>query len=336
MDLLTSRRFTLDDPQAAQEFCHDRGWTDGLPVLAPTPDAVGACLAAARVAPGQQVGVEPVRNRVIAAEKVAVNAVMAGCAPTHFPLVLAALTAMLAEPFLLHGATSSTGGAAVLLIVNGGGGLDAGLDGTFNALGPSDRGSTCVGRAVNLVLRNLLDVRPGDVDRSTLGHPGKISFCIVEDEEHSPWPSVAAERLGERGVFAVTAMAAMAPRQVMNEWTTDPVEILDTYVSEIRSNMAHYSIWPGNYAIVVPPQLREHFVAAGWSKADIRRYVFEHARIHRRQWADCGKARIVGDKGDLQYAALPDEDHLLVIAAGVRRGDSALSSPRGWDTSPEP
>ena len=83
-------------------------------------------------------------------------------------------------------------------------------------------------------------------------------------------------------------MAAMAPRQIMNEWTTEPAEILDTYVAEIKANMRHYSIWPGNYAIVVPPQLRTHFEAAGWSKADIRNYVFEHARIRRGEWGRRG------------------------------------------------
>ena len=106
----------------------------------------------------------------------------------------------------------------------------------------------------------------------------------------------------------------------MNEWTTDPEQILDTFAAEIRANMRHYSIWPGHYAIVVPPQLRSHFHDAGWSKADVRRYVFEKARIRRRDWADCGKGAVVGERGDKEYAALPDEDHLLVIAAGGPAG----------------
>jgi hypothetical protein len=173
---------------------------------------------------------------------------------------------------------------------------------------------------VRLVLGNLLEVRPGGIDRSTLGHPGKISYCIAEDEEHSPWPSLAAERLGDPHVSAVTVMAAMGPRQVMNEWTTDPAEILDTFVAEMRANMRHYSIWAGNYAIVVPPQLSGHFDAAGWSKGDIRRYVHEHARIRRGEWADCGKGAVVGADGDREYAALTGEEDLLVIAAGAPAG----------------
>jgi hypothetical protein len=163
-------------------------------------------------------------------------------------------------------------------------------------------------------------VRPGEIDRSTLGHPGKISYYVAEDEEGSPWPSLAADRLGDPDVSAVTAMAAMGPRQIMNEWSTDPDDIVETFAAEMRANMAHYSIWAGNYAIVIPPQLREHFVAAGWSKADIRERVFERARIHRRDWADCGKGAVVADKGDREYAALTEPDDLLVIAAGGPAG----------------
>jgi len=274
----------------------------------------------AGLTPDHLVGVEPVRQRALSAEKVAVNAVMAGCLPMHFPLVVTAVTAMLGEPFLLHGATASTGGSGVLLIVNGPIRAEVGMDPTFNVLGSGDQASACVGRAVRLVLGNLLEVRPGDIDRSTFGHPGKISYCFAEDEENTPWDSLSAERLGDPHASAVTAMAAMAPRQIMNEWTTEPEEILDTFVAEMKANMAHYSIWPGNYAIVVAPQLRQHFDAASWTKADVRQYVFDNAWIKRSAWADCGKANVVNNKGEQKYFALPDLDHLLVVAAGGPAG----------------
>ncbi len=318
--VLVSERLSFDDVHQLQEHFHSSGWSDGLPIVPPTAHAVQACLDEALLSPQHLIGVEPVRSRAITAEKAAINAVMAGCLPEHFPVVVTALTSMLAEPFLLHGPTASTGGCGILLVVNGPIRTQLGMDGTFNALAASDRASTCIGRAVRLVLANLLDVRPGEIDRSTLGHPGKISYCIAEDEENSPWPSLAEERLGDPHVSAVTAMAAMGPRQLMNEWTTLPEEILDTFVAEIKANMVHYSIWSGNYAVVIPPQLRQHFAVAGWSKADIRSYVFEHARVKRSDWAACGKASIVGDQPDRKYAALPDPDHLLVIAAGGPAG----------------
>jgi hypothetical protein len=318
--VLSSRRLEFDDSGALQEHFHSRGWTDGLPIVPPTPQVVRDCLDWALLDPDHLIGVEPVRQRTLTAEKVAINAVMAGCLPMHYPVVVTAITAMLAEPFLLHGATASTGGSSILLIVNGPIRREIGMDASFNALGPSDRASTCIGRAVRLVLGNLLEVRPGGIDRATFGHPGKISYCMAEDEENTPWPSLAAERLGDPHVSAVTAMAAMAPRQIMNEWTTEPKQILDTFVAEMRANMLHYSIWPGNYTIVIAPQLRRHFDAAGWSKADVRDYVYEHARVRRSEWADCGKRAVVKDKGDREYGALPDPDHLLVVAAGGPAG----------------
>lgn len=335
---LRSTRLQLEDLAAVQEHFHSRGWSDGLPIIPPTAEAVAACLEWAVLAPEHLVGIEPVRRRSVTAEKVAVNAVMAGCLPMHFPVVVTAVAAMLQPPFELHGPTASTGGSAVLVVVNGPIRNELGMVTSYNALAGSDRAGTCIGRAVRLTLINLLDVRPGGIDRSTLGHPGKISYCIAEDEEGSPWPSLAAERLGlaaatgvadERtaggaastmAASAVTVLAAMAPRQIMNEWTTVPEEILDTFVAEMKANMRHYSIWAGDYAIVVAPQLRDHLAAAGWSKADVQRYVFERARIRRREWSHVGKGSVVFDKGDRQYRALNDPSDLLVIAGGGPAG----------------
>ena len=117
-EALRSNRYTVDDdPIAAQEFFHSRGWTDGLPVVPPTPEAVNACLGWALLAPDHLIGVEPVRGRTITAEKVAINTVMSGCLPAHFPVVVTTVEAMLREEFLLHGVTSSTGGSAILVVV---------------------------------------------------------------------------------------------------------------------------------------------------------------------------------------------------------------------------
>lgn len=317
---LSSKSYEVDDIMAAQEFYHSRQWTDGLPVVPPTADAVQACLDWAMIPADHLVGIEPVRERPVTAEKLAINAVMAGCLPMHFPVVVAAFTAMLQEPFLLHGATASTGGCAVLIVINGPIREELGMSSSFNVLGSSDRATTVIGRALRLILGNLLDVRPGEIDRSTLGHPGKLSYCIAEDEDDSPWSSLAEDRGVPREASAVTVLAAGAPRQLMNEWTTRPEEILDTFCAEIKANMRHYSIYPGNYAIVVPPQLRAHFKDAGWSRKDIQKYVFENARIHRREWAEVGKANVVGKRGDQEYPALPDPEHLLIVAAGGPAG----------------
>jgi hypothetical protein len=187
-------------------------------------------------------------------------------------------------------------------------------------LGSSDRATSVIGRALRLCLINILEVRPGGIDRSTLGHPGKISYCIAEDEEDSSWLSLAETRGIPKDVSSVTVMAAGAPRQIMNEWTTKPEEILETFAAEMRGNMRTYSIHPGNYAIVIPKQLREHLQGAGWSKADISAFIFERARIKRKEWAEVGKGAVVRDRGESVYPALERPDQLLIIAAGGPAG----------------
>ena len=264
--------------------------------------------------------IEPVRGVPITAEKLAVNAVMAGCLPMHFPVVLTAIGAMLQPEFLLHGATASTGGCAVFVVINGPIRHEFGGASTFSALGNANRATAVIGRALRLALINILDVRPGGIDRSTLGHSGKFSYCVAEDEENTTWLPLHAQRGLPAELSAVTVMAAGAPRQIMNEWTTDPEEILETFAGEMRANMRHYSIWGGNYALVIPRQLREHLQAAGWSKSDIATFLYERARIHRREWAEVGKAAMVRDRGDSVYPALTSPDALLVIAAGGPAG----------------
>ncbi len=165
-----------------------------------------------------------------------------------------------------------------------------------------------------------MDVRPGGIDRTTLGHPGKFSYCLAEDEEDTTWQPLAQMRGIPEGASAVTVMAAMAPRQIMNEWTTDPKEILETFAAEMRANQRHYSIYGGNYAIVIPKQLREHIQGAGWSKRDIAEFIHERARIRRAEWAEVGKGAVVRDRGESVYTALESPDHLLVVAAGGPAG----------------
>lgn len=317
---LLSKSYELADLAESQEFYHSRGWTDGLPIVPPTAAAVAACLEWVLMTPEQLIGVEPVRERPITAEKLAINAVMAGCLPMHFPAVVAAWTAMLKPEFLLHGATASTGGCAIFVVLNGPVRKEIGAQSEFDALGNSDRSTTVIGRAIRLGLINILNVSPGAIDRSTLGHPGKISYCLAEDEEGTAWSSLAVERGIPDQASAVTVLAAGAPRQIMNEWTVVPEEILDTYAAEMRGNMLNYSIWAGNYALVIPKQHRDHLEAAGWSKADVAEYIYLKARVLRADWRNVGKAAVVREKGEQEYTALPTAQDLLVIAAGGPAG----------------
>ena len=262
------------------------------------------------------------RNRPISAEKLAVNAVMAGCLPAYLPVLVAVVRAMCREEFNLHGSTASTGGSAQFIVVNGPIRRALDLNATHNVLGNRGRANASIGRAVRLVLLNVLGCVPGQLDRATLGHPGKFSFCIAEDEEDSPWLSLARMRGVPDGASAVTVMAGQSPRQTMNEWTRDPEEIVETFAAEIRHNMLTYSIWAGNYALIVPKQLRDLIAAAGWQKRDVQEYVHRRARVTRRDWADVGKRNIVsmGKGANQEFRALRAPEDLLVVAAGGPAG----------------
>src|SRR5471032_1122757 len=276
---IASAAFEVDDAFEANELFQRNGWTDGLPIVPPTEAGVLRFLAAAELQPNDTIGVEPVRRRRITAEKVAIAALMAGCLPDYMPVVVAIIKALCQPELGLHGSTASTGGSAPMIVVNGPIRLALGMNTTHNALANASRANATIGRSVRLFLLNVLGGVPGQLDRSTLGHPGKFTFCVAEDEEDSEWLPLSVERGVPAGSSAVTALQVESPHQIMNEWTHDPKEILDTYAAAMRSNMLTYSIWEGNYAIVIPKQHRDIFNDAGWSKANIREYVFEVARV---------------------------------------------------------
>ncbi|MGH8008935.1 MAG: hypothetical protein ACREQ3_18255 [Candidatus Binatia bacterium] len=321
--------YEFDDPWEVNEAYQQRGWTDGLPIVPPTEALVAQCLEAAGLAPADVIGSESVRQRPLTAEKVAINTIMAGCLPAYMPVVVAILRAMCAEDFNLHGTTASTGGSAPLIVVNGPARTALGMNATHSVLGNGNRANATISRAVRLVLVNVLGYAPGKLDRSTLGHAGKFTFCLAEDEDDSPWLPLAQERGIPTGVSAVTVMAGEAPRQIMNEWTHNPEELCATFAAEIRHNMLTYSIWPGNYALIIPKQLRELFVAVGWQKKDIRESVYRSARVLRSDWATVGKKNLVARGGgpEQEFMALRSPDDLLVVAAGGPAGGFAAVIP---------
>jgi hypothetical protein len=324
----TSPSFEVEDALAANELFWRNGWTDGLPIIPPTPDRVAEFLEAAHLASEDVVAIEPVRQRRITAGKLATNAVMAGCLPAYMPLLKATVEALCAPEYNLHGASASTGGSAPLIVVNGPVRRQLEMEPLHSAFATVNRANATTGRAIRLLLLNVLGGIPGQMDRSTLGHPGKLTFCIAEDEEDNPWTPLAQERGIAAGASAVTVMAAESPHQVLNEWTQDPRELLETLAAAMRANMLTYSIWAGNYALVVPRQPREVLTNAGWSKSDIREYIFESARVTRSQWREVGKG-IIAARGDQQrvHTALRSAQDLLVVAAGGPAGGFAAIVP---------
>ncbi len=206
--VLASAVLEVEDAFEANELFQRNGWTDGLPVVPPTEAGVARFLVAAGLNASDVIGVEPVRRRRITAEKVAIAALMAGCLPEYMPVVVAIVKSLCQPQFGLHGSTASTGGSAPFIVVNGPVRLSLGMNTTHNALANSSRANASIGRSVRLFLLNVLGGVPGQLDRSTLGHPGKFTFCVAEDEEDTRWLPLSVERGVPAGTSAVTANPA--------------------------------------------------------------------------------------------------------------------------------
>jgi hypothetical protein len=262
------------DPWAAIEACFDQGWTDGLPVVPPTEALVDAMLAAGPWPAGEVLLHEPVRDRSVTAEKAAINAVMAGCRPEYFPVVGAALTAIGDPEFMLHGPATSTGGSALMVIVNGPIAARLGLNAGANLFGPGYRANATIGRTLRLVLLNCLECRPGVLDKSTQGWPGKYSLCFAEDEGASPWEPLSVSRGVPAGRSAVTVYAAESGHNVLSHGTGDPERLL-TCFADAMAGLG--SLSPGRSVIVFAPEHASHLRRPGWSRARVQQWLYDHA-----------------------------------------------------------
>src|SRR5262245_14931621 len=262
------------DRWAAIEACFDAGWTDGLPVVPPTEALVEAMLGAGPWAAGEVLLHEPVRDRAVTAEKAAINAVLAGCRPEYFPVVGAALQAIGDPAFQLHGPATSTGGSALMVIVNGPMRERLGLHAGANLFGPGFRANATIGRTLRLVLLNCLDCRPGILDKSTQGWPGKYSLCFGEDEAASPWEPLHVSRGVAPGRSAVTVYAAESGHNVLSHGTADPERLLTCFADAMA---ALGSLSPGRSVIVLAPEHAQHLRRAGWTRARAQQWLYDHA-----------------------------------------------------------
>ncbi len=210
----TSDAIEVEDALHAIELYAERGWTDGLPIVPPTEGLVAQFVEALNVAPDAVLGVEPTKGAVITAEKAAINAVMAGCKPEYMPVLAAAIDGITDPEFGLHGISVSTMGSAVLLIVNGPIASELGMNSGVSVFGPGNRANASIGRAVRLIIINVLGTRAGELDKATIGHPGKYAWCIAENEELSPWDPVHVTLGQSAGSSAVTVVPGLGPFQV--------------------------------------------------------------------------------------------------------------------------
>ena len=323
MALAAAEHEVADWPEAI-ETCFERGWTDGLPVVPATAPAVRRFLAAAGQAPDDVVLVEATRRRSITAEKVAINAVLAGCRPEYMPVLLAALRAMTDPAFTLHGAITSTGGSATLVVVNGPIRQRLDFNAGGNVFGPGRRANATLGRAIRLITLNCLGAQPGVLDRSTQGHPGKYTYCIAELEEDSPWPPLHVDRGLPREASAVTVFAAEGPHNVLSHYG----ETADAIVVAIADTMACLgSFSPGESFVVLAPEHVQILARDGWTRPRIREALYAAARRTVADLKRGGKLPGAVEPGEetrwMHRGQGPDDIH-LVVAGGGAGGHSAF------------
>jgi hypothetical protein len=326
---LVSRRYTVEDPGAAIELCFEKGWTDGLPVIPPTEARVRAMLEAARIEPDKEVAFVEHRAVSITAEKVAINAVMAGCKPEYMPVVLAGVEAIGDPAWGYHGPGTSTGGAGVLMIVNGPIARALDVNCGDNLFGPGWRANLTIGRAVRLVMRNVCGSRPGTLDRGTVGHPGRLSYVIAENEAESPWTPLHVERGLHANQSAVTIVAATGPQQFYNQLSNTAEGVLTTLADSMR--ISGGVMGQPTYVVVLAGEHMRTIAQDGWGKPEIRRFLFEHTKTSH---AHLKKIHVMSGElkpGDesLMRPLVETPDDIVVVAAGGRAGAFSCYIP-GW------
>ncbi|MCP3988052.1 MAG: hypothetical protein GY724_03190 [Actinomycetia bacterium] len=303
------------------------GWSDGLPVVAPTPPRVEAMLGGADRPPDHELGFMAPRRGVVSAETLAVNAVMAGCRPDHFAVVLTAFDAMLDPAFNLFAVQSTTHPCSPLVIVNGPIAAELGVNARYGAFGPGVRANATIGRAVRLGLLNIGGAAPGVLDRSTQGQPSKYSFCVAENEAESPWEPLHVERGIEPGYSAVTVVGCENPHNINDHVSIDADGILTTVAGSMANMGSNNAYLHGGPVLALGPEHAAIVAAAGLSKDDVRQYVFDEARIPRHIWERGGMARMAGDPFAAE-SAVPiirrPEDLLIMVVGGFGRHSSWL------------
>jgi hypothetical protein len=261
------------------EWYFEQGWTDGLPVVPPTPEKVEAVVEELGGEPERVEARVPPRWGSLTREVLAVNVVMAGCRPEYAPVVRASLLALCDPAFNLNGVQATTHVAAPLVVVNGPARLRLGMNAGHNVFGSGNRANATIGRAIRLVLMNVGGGTPGDLDKSTLGHPGKYTFCIAENEEASPFAPYHVDRGWAPDVSTVFAIACEAPHSVTNHLADDPQGILDSVCSAMSTIAHNNAVSSGSCAVVLGPEHARTIAAHGWKRDDVRSYLWANTTV---------------------------------------------------------
>jgi hypothetical protein len=331
---LKARRVEVADGEDEIEACYDRGWSDGLPLVPPTAIRVVRMLQGTRRQPDEIVGDVPPDYAPCSIEKIAINAVMAGCKPEYLPVVITAVEAALQDEFCMHGLLATTYFSGPMVVVNGPLSRAIGMNSRGNALGQGNRANATIGRALQLIIRNVGGGKPGGVDRATLGNPGKYTFCFAEDETGSCWESYAQEHGFQREDSTVTLFAADGTQGIVDQKSRTPESLSRSFAEGLKV-VSHPKIsMAADAFLVVSPEHERVFREANWSKARLKQELHE---LLLRPGADL----VIGAGGNAEGlpvkfrdAVLPKfrEGGLNIVRAG---GSAGLFSAiiAGWGAS---
>jgi hypothetical protein len=316
------------DPARMFDIMVARGWTDGLPVLPPTHAAVAAMVEASDLDKDFTMGVIPPLNGIATVEKIAANAVMAGCLPQYFPILLAALRCVALPGFNLDGVQTTTGNVAPVTIVNGPCRNSLKINYSANVLGQGWRANATIGRALRLVLTNIGGATPGLYDKATLGQPAKYSFCIGENEEENPWQPLHAERGFSRDSDAVSVFGCSGVNSAVDMASQSAKGLLKTFALTMIGGLPS-GVTSTEVMLIICPEHARLFSSYGFSKADIRNELFALARVPHEKISDENLALLANRRplwfgaGMREIAAVERAEDIWIIVAGGPGAKSA-------------
>jgi len=312
-----------EDLDAFQVWAMEQEWSDGLPVLPPTEARVAKIL-------GRRTGDETVSTLApldgrATLHAIAVNAALAGAGPEHLPVIIAAIRAVARPEFNLNAIQCTTHPCTPLVIVNGPIAVRLGVAGGPNALGNGHRANAVIGRAVRLILQNGGGARPGREDRATLGHPGKFTYCLAENEAQSPWEPLHVERGFDRNESTVTVCGSEGPHNVNDHGSMSGETLMAAIAGTAATTGSNNIYLAGDPLVILGPEHAQTIASSGWSKADFKRRFWEAARVPLKRFSADNVARFMtihperfessGPDTLLPFASRP-EDVMVIVAGG--------------------
>ena len=335
-ELLSSRNIQLAELEDDAEGCYERGWSDGLPVIPPTRVRVIRMLKGTDRSPGEIIGNIPPDNAPCTIEKVAINAVLAGCKPEYFPIVLASVQAALQDKFCMHGLLCTTYFSGPVMIVNGPVVQQVGLNNGINALGQGSRANATIGRALQLLIRNVGGGVPGGIDRAVMGNPGKYTFCFAEDESDTDWSTLAQDRGFERSESVINLFAGEGLQPIVDQKSRDPDSLARNMAASLRAvvNTKLYGV--ADAVLVVCPEHRRVFREGGWNKDDLKNALYDNLMTPGSELilGAQGIAEGMPEKFENKVIGKFRDDGLHITSTGSKAGMfSAIIS--GWVASGE-